>query len=529
MKILAIDIGTYSIKFYETIIERRRIKIIHFHEVLLSQYSSDDNHLASSLDKTQSQILLDYFQENDFDGKIIFQLPNRHITTRYLDIPVTNKKKAEMMIGFLIEETIPFSLNKVHFTKTFYKNKVHTKATVQITTRDQFDEYLESLNRSNCIPNYLTSENSIIESWAKENKIQKPTAIMDIGHQTTKVYFIVNQRVVSNHISHIGGKLVDDVIAHTYQIPNDEAIIYKHDNCFFLTEDQYEKVNDSQKEFGQLMKKTFWPLILDFKRWELGCRLNYNVNIETLYLVGGTSQIRNIDNFFTESLNTKSKKLDFFHNDNVGEEHLSHNEKTIFSLANQMTSTLLHKNYPTNFLTGSYSVSGSDNIPLHSIVFVASRTVMFSALASVLLLINIFLLQVEEKSFDKRLNTLLKSPALNMTNRERRNFRKTPKSVLKSLNKKHIELGHEIATLKSAKQINAMTALKNLSKQLGRNKEVDVVYFENIKQDTKVLFESKDVNSLKNVVNRVRAFNLLNSKIKYKDGENSFELTYNGI
>ncbi|MDH5580517.1 MAG: hypothetical protein OEY33_01300, partial [Bdellovibrionales bacterium] len=137
--------------------------------------------------------------------------------------------------------------------------------------------------------------------------------------------------------------------------------------------------------------------------------------------------------------------------------------------------------------------------------------------------------QVEEKSFDKRLNTLLKSPALNMTNRERRNFRKTPKSVLKSLNKKHIELGHEIATLKSAKQINAMTALKNLSKQLGRNKEVDVVYFENIKQDTKVLFESKDVNSLKNVVNRVRAFNLLNSKIKYKDGENSFELTYNGI
>lgn len=529
MKILAIDIGTYSVKFYETVIERRRIKIIHFHEVLISQYTSEDIHLASSLDKTQSQILIDFFQEYDFDGKIIFQLPNRHITTRYLDIPVTNKKKAEMMIGFLIEETIPFSLNDIHYTKNFYKNKVKTKATVQITTKKQFDDYLHSLDQANCIPNYLTSENSLIESWVKENNINNPVALMDIGHQTTKIYFIVNQRVISNHISHIGGKLINDVIAHTYQIPNDEAIIYKHDNCFFLTEDQFEKVNESQKEFGLLMKKTFWPLVLDFKRWELGCRLDYNANVDTLYLLGGTSQIRNIDNFLTESLKTKTKRLDLFHNNNVGEENLTDKDKITYSLTNQMTSSILNKKYPTNFLTGNYSVSGSDNIPIHSIAFVASRTFMLSVFASFLLLINIFLLKVEEKAIDLKLNTLLKSPSLNMTAREKRSFRKSPSLILKSLKRKNIEIGNEIATLKSAKKINAVNSLNDLSKRLGRNKEVDVVFFETLKQDTKVLFESKDATSLKNVVKRVTSFNLPNAKVTYKEGDKSFELTYNGI
>ena len=528
MKILAIDIGTYSIKFYETMLERRRIKIIDCQEILLSEYSNDIK-ILTSVDKIQHQILHDYFKDIDFDGKLIFQLPNRHITTRYLDIPVVNKKKAEMMVGFLLEESIPFSLSKIHFSKNLIKNKTSTEATVYITPRDQFETYLGQLESAECLPNYLTSEHSIIESWTKEKDIVGPAAVMDIGHNTTKVYFILNHRVISNHISHIAGKQIDDVIAHTYQIPHDEAVIYKHDNCFFLTEDQYDQVNESQKEFGLLMKKTLTPLINDFKRWELGARLNKHASINKIYLIGGTSQIRNIENFLTESLNTKVQKVDFFNSATIGEENLSAADKVGYSLVSQMTFALVNKKYPVNFLTGEYSIRGSDNIPLHSVAFVGIRTFLLSACASLLLLINIFLLQAEEKNLDKKINDLIKSPTLGMSNTDKRSFRKDPTSVLKALKKKHIELGREMGTLIAAEKINAANALKELSKKLGRNKEVDVVFFENINQGTKVLFESKDINSLKTVLSRIKTFNLPNSKTSYKEGDKSFELTYNGL
>ena len=61
--------------------------------------------------------------------------------------------------------------------------------------------------------------------------------ILDLGHSTTKAYFIHQQQIVSTHISYVAGSVIDQVIAETYQISLPEAIIYKHQNSFLLTED----------------------------------------------------------------------------------------------------------------------------------------------------------------------------------------------------------------------------------------------------------------------------------------------------
>ena len=120
--------------------------------------------------------------------------------------------------------------------------------------------------------------------------------VIDIGHNTSKAYFINRSQVVSNHVSRTAGQVIDEVIAQTYQISRDEAIVYKHENCFFLTEEQYEGVEEDQKEFARLMKQALTPLINDIKRWELGFRVKNGLAVKTIYLTGGTSQINNICN-----------------------------------------------------------------------------------------------------------------------------------------------------------------------------------------------------------------------------------------
>lgn len=525
MNILAVDIGTYSLKIFETTLERRRLKLVDFQEIILSQYR-EDFPLNASYEEIQTALLEAYFEEAQFEGKVIYQLPNRLITTRYLQIPVANKKKAEQMIGFLIEESIPFPLSKIHFTKQLYKKKTDCEATVNLTPRDEFDLFFHKLEHSECLPNYLTSEISVIESYAKEHKFQGPLAIMDLGHETTKVYFLVNDRVISNHSSHVAGRLINEVISHTYQIPEDEAIIYKHDNCFFLTQDQYSKVNESQKEFGLLMKQSFNPLIQDFKRWELGARLNHGINIDKILILGGTSSIRNIENFLTESIGIVVKKSDFFNNGIVGEEELNPLQKSVFSLSNQMTSCLKNKNYPSNFLSGPYSVSGSENIPLQSSVFVFSRTLAFSLLIAILVLTDSFLLKRENDFIDKKVLNLIKSPTLSISSAERRNYRKKPESILRTLKKKNSEINNEISILNAAQKIDIPLGLVQFSKRLGKNKEVDVVFFESIKDETKVIFEGDQPLNVKTVYLRIKDYNFPSAVINYKDGSKRIELTY---
>src|SRR5690606_4800527 len=123
------------------------------------------------------------------------------------------------------------------------------------------------------------------------------TCFLDIGHSGTKAYFVIGNRVVSTHLSNIGGELIDTLIAETYQIPHDEAVAYKHQSAFFLTEGQYSQVNEEQKAFALTMKKAMAPLISDLKRWILGHRVKYGTSISKIILTGGTSRINNIDNF----------------------------------------------------------------------------------------------------------------------------------------------------------------------------------------------------------------------------------------
>lgn len=65
------------------------------------------------------------------------------------------------------------------------------------------------------------------------------------------------------------------MISQTYQIDPEEAVLYKHQNAFLLTENQYEGVEPAQKDFATAMEKVLHTLISDFARWKIGFKVNF--------------------------------------------------------------------------------------------------------------------------------------------------------------------------------------------------------------------------------------------------------------
>jgi len=120
LKLLVIDLGSYSVKFTEYKTDKKSLHIESCNEVIIGQLK-DQFHPDTGILDIQLEIVEGYINHEHYDGKLIYQIPQSFLTTRFVQVPVSNRKKAEMMIPFQLEENIPFQLHKCHFVSELFK------------------------------------------------------------------------------------------------------------------------------------------------------------------------------------------------------------------------------------------------------------------------------------------------------------------------------------------------------------------------------------------------------------------------
>lgn len=521
MKVLSIDLGSYSIKFYEAKIDGKKINFLLKQEVVIDLIKQSLGPKESLLD-LQTEIMAQFLQGKHYNGKIIFQITNDFLSNRVITIPVTNRKKAESMIPFQLEENIPYPLSKTHYTKTLNILNKATVASVYITKKENFDKYFEILKSKKIVPWSLTCEMAIFESFAKRQKLTGTTCILDLGHESTKAYFFDGERVVSNHFSNVAGKIVDECIAQTYQISIPDAVIYKHENCFFLLEEQYEKVDKDQKEFALLMKQTFWPLILKIKQWMIGFKALTGKNIDKIYITGGTSKIKNIDNFLIEALGTPVEVFNPYSQVSPEKLGLDEKEKLFYSVAFLMAQSISDKPQLPNFLSGEYSIAPKNRISIFNLAFLTTRSTILLLILSLGFIFENFILTREEKEIEKKLITIFKYPALNISDIEKKNLKKSPELVLNSLAKKSTEIDKEIKNLQKLIKIYPLTNLKNLSSGLITLQNVDLSSYHFDGKTTTTIFKGQNLESINGLFERMKSIGIDKNMLTLKP--DSFEL-----
>src|SRR5690606_35272274 len=162
---------------------------------------------------------------------------------------------------------------------------------------------------------------------------------------------------------------INEMIAETYKIEPDEAIIYKHQNAFLLTSAQYEEVEQSQKEFAGAMERVFSHLTNDFARWKIGFKVNYGLSLQHVLICGGTANIKNISISLTDKDETKVTMLESFENVEAEKIDLQPKNRTKFALTNMIAIGFRRKNRFLNLLTGKFAQASTSEIPLYSFSF----------------------------------------------------------------------------------------------------------------------------------------------------------------
>ncbi len=507
MHVLSIDIGTYSVKYLSSFVDRRKISHVDMSEIILRDYLADNELLSE--EEAQAKIIQEIIDSVARpDTKIIYQAENSMMTSRFLTLPVKSKKKAELMLPFQLEEDIPYALSEIHYAYRIEGQKTQHMAMVELVKENTFVEYYNRHREKNILPNILTTEASVVENYFNQTPMAGPFCILDIGHRTTKAYFFYNSRLLISHISYIGGHHINEMIAQTYKIEPDEAIIYKHQNAFLLTSAQYEEVEQSQKEFAASMDKVFSHLVADFSRWKVGFKVNFGLSIQHVFICGGTSNVKNITNYLTEKFETKVSLLESFDKIEAEKIDLNAKNKSKYALTNMMAIGFRRKNRFINLLTGKFAQASTSEIPLYSFSFIGVRVAAVCLIFAVSLVVERFFIEKDIAEVNTRINNVMKNDVLEISGRLRRAATTNPKQVYDLLVKKQRSVRQEIQTLQSAVQIKALSPLVTISQIAASSSATLVEFTSNDIGEVKAIFTDDSVENLTRLKNAFERSNL---------------------
>ncbi len=471
MHVISVDFGSYSVKFVESNVERRKVTVFSLREIAIEQFRSEKEiSIEESKLSVQMEIARRYLKDVSNDVKVIFNYPADKLTARHLTLPVKNKRKAELMIPFQLEEEIPFQAGDYHYASKLDVVGNNVEAFLSIAKTEDFQTFSNLYDQYNVNPSIVTSDISVIEHYFKTYHRDLTFMLLDIGHTTTKAYLFEGKKLISSHLSYIGGADIDDAISKSYNIDMEEAIIFKHRNSFFLTEGQYNEVEKNQKDFAILMDRLFASLINDINKWQLGFRVLTGIKLEHIFLTGGTSNIRNIENYLTQKTSVLTTHFDAFENTKMKNIDSDEKYQRKFSNASLISIAMTKRTNLVNFLTGLFSRRNEALLPLKSISFVGWRMAIILVLCLGYLFGEQYFLKRDDKLLTKRLVEILKKKELGISGRDQRSIIKSPEDVLRKLEFKVKNSKDELATFRELMKLDPFTPLVDFTKVVDSTK-----------------------------------------------------------
>ncbi len=481
---ISVELGTYSVKFLSYKIDKKSTTLINSDEVVLeydddylNTQVSEDSPVDLVLWNLQFNTIKNYLAQIQVDFQITMEIPSDLVSMRHLTLPVKSKKKAAQMLPFQIEEDLPYPISNCHWAENLTVKGEKTEAIVGLVKKNHFEEFFNNLTQHNINPNILTNDVSVFDSYIKKNASEFPSSfcIINIGHTTTRGFYFHNGTLVSNHTSYVAGRAVTDAISKTYSISLDEATIYKHQNSFLLLEEQFNQVNENQKEFAKVMDSTMAPLLSEIKRWDIGYRVQHGSTINDIYLCGGSSNIKNIENYLASKLNANIHFFDPYQSVDAQQIDQDNRLRRKFSQTTALSSSMTSKSKLINFLKGDYTLSSSSDLPIDSMAFISVRLGVISLITCLFFLIQGFLANRQTQESQRYLSSLYKNTVIkdNISRSIIRRSRRNPQVIINKLNQKNKLIEQEVKVVQSSLQTNAFSSFMGLLNLIsGHNIEI---------------------------------------------------------
>lgn len=499
MRVLGLDIGSYSIKAVEVEIGLRNIEPLDFFEEPLPITKDlpriEDLRIALHTLFTKHHILPPI--------KIVSSMPGSLVSSRLVTFPFTERSKIAQTIPFEIEEHIPFPMEKIIFDHHLLSS-VEKKSNILVlfATKENIKERLDLFPSLELSPDILTADPVALYNLTFFNWTETPEtfAIVNIGRNQTTISIIDNQNLSHTRTIAIGGQAVTMAIEKDYHLPFEEAEKAKIQNGFLLAgEDQSEtQISPDQIRFSNCIKQAVDPLIAAIHQTFQAARSKGYGIVKKSCLTGGGSLLRNIGRYFSQELQvevTHLKSLEAFEMSNIPASD-EHNAKA--SLALSLALGFARKRYAEqfNFRKGEFSKTQREPMG-QEIRYLLSVGGIMGLILFLNLSVNYFILKSVYKRLDGQASQMIQKFPIKVTE----TLLSSPTELRAFLNKKARQQEEKIEALGGKKEetLSTLEVIKQISEMVPKSVLFDVRDLSIVENHVKIKAISDSFNSIENI------------------------------
>lgn len=514
MKSVGIDIGTSSIKIVEVTSTNKGVTVTQFTEHPINTNPGFDPEIEII------EFLRNFVSTYDLaTTRFVCALRQEQVSIRTKVFPFTDRQKILKSLPFELEEDLPFSNETAIFDAKIIR-MVGTTAEVLACAapKSRVASTLEKMQDIGVNISLLSAEGvafaNCFERWDapiatfpaapveldQEQPIRNISITVHIGHTRTLVCAFENGLLIGVRSVLWGGKNIADAISRRYEIPYVEALKEMQSKAFILP--SREGASYDQIVFSDTISQQVKELSKDLKISILEFKAEFNGNVQSVSLTGGTSQILNLHAYLTQQLELPVNRTSVLSNFNqLAFERTSRTDAIIgVALGLAIEGLKKPRNPAVNFMKGEFAVQNT----FFKIFWERWGTVVqISAAAFVVFFIY---------------SMFRESAALNLADRTTEALKAQAKSVAQLPSKSQNEAGVKKYIRDQKKRATELRTVENLTKM---NSALDIIKKindaipnkPNVVVDVSKLTVNENRVQIEGIVANARQFTLLESAL----------------
>lgn len=313
---IGLDIGTSSLKAVQIKSMPNGIFIENMTE---AKYAPGND--AQERESNIVGAVKDVIKKQKSTGEVITGVSGRFVIIRVVQMPYMEEHELKEAVRFEAEKYIPFDVNEVvidvYKLGEFQDNEGNLKleALLVAAKKDMINLRMDLLKKAGIKTNVIdASAISLVNvfSYNYETDYANATvAMIDMGHNSTVINVISNGTFKFPREISAGGHSITEGIANALNVPYEEAERMKA--VCGLDAEEGDKVAESARKHVD-------GLIMEIQRsFDYYSTQTNSGKIDAIILIGGTSLLKGIDKYFTETIGVPTIIGNPFKNLNVAE------------------------------------------------------------------------------------------------------------------------------------------------------------------------------------------------------------------
>jgi general secretion pathway protein L len=330
MKILGLDIGTYSVKVAELDVTSKGYVLTAFHEMPLSLDPQKDRKLE--IIENLRQLSASYDSSNT---KWVMGVPQDRVSVHQKRFPFRERQKILKSLAFELEDEIPLDIDDTIFDAKITEFAGQFAETLAVACpKEAIEDVLalakdggfdvdivsvEGLALANLFenpdlppPEKLTPSQSESDGLSAGREPTPARIVLHLGNQRSNLLVYREGALVSVRSVQWGGADIAGAVVAEFQVPIFEAVKVLESRSFILMNSS--GATKDQIHLSNTISSAVDGLLGELRLMLLEIRSNFNLSFERIDVTGGAGQIQNLGAYLTQHLEIPANVIRPFEN-----------------------------------------------------------------------------------------------------------------------------------------------------------------------------------------------------------------------